>query len=159
MGHHAGSEGVNREMKKLSFILIFVLLFCFGSSVEAQKTTVDAVLQAHGEYTTAVFNSEVDNGVAGANKTVDWTAGNKQSVTLTAATLTTFAFTAPSGPTSVTLRIVQAAGGTGTTAWPGTVKWPAGVAHPMTAAANAVDIISCYYNGANYYCQYSLDFK
>jgi len=96
------------------------------------------------------FDEVVANGNSGASKTIDWTAGNKQSITTTGnCTLT---FTAPSGAASLQLIIVHEASATAYTySWPATVKWPGGVAITNTNTSGAVDIVSFFYNGTNYY--------
>ena len=72
----------------------------------------------------------------------------------------TFTFTAPTGGVAnLLLRLVQDATGGRTATWPATVKWPGGSAPTLTAAANAVDIVTCYKNGTNYYCTSGMDFK
>jgi hypothetical protein len=100
---------------------------------------------------TGTFNSEIDNGNSGTStKTIDWTAGQKQKITTTGSC--TLAFTAPSGPCNLMFRIIHEDSATAYTyTWPGTVKWPGGTKATTTNTANAVDIISFYYDGTNYY--------
>lgn len=121
--------------------------------------TLRAAITATGvKVTNAVtFNSEVDNGNSSTADTIDWTAGNKQKSTLTGNC--TYTFTAPSGPCNVLLKIVQDATGSRTVVWPASVKWPAGVAPTLTTTANAIDIVSFYYDGTNYYGQAGLAFS
>jgi hypothetical protein len=71
----------------------------------------------------------------------------------------TFTFTAPSGPTNILLRIIQDATGGRTITWPASVKWPSAVVPTLSTTASAEDIVTCYYNGTNYYCQIGLDFR
>lgn len=101
------------------------------------------------------FNSEIANGNSGASFTIDWTQGDKQTITLTANC--TFTFTAPSGVSGLVLRLVQDATGSRTVTWP-SMKWAGGAAPTLTTAANSVDIVSIYYNGTNYYGVASLNF-
>ena len=105
----------------------------------------------------AVFAAEVDNGQSGANKTIDWTAGNKQMVILTADC--TFTFTAPKGPTNLVLRLVQDATGGRDPVWPAAVKWSGASEPGWTAAGNSVDIVCFYYDGNNYYGSDLLDVR
>jgi hypothetical protein len=105
-----------------------------------------------------VYMDETDNGNSGAAKTIDWRTSNKQEVTITASC--TFTFTAPSGKANLVLKAVHENSATAYAAtWPGTVMWPGGVKPGLTNAANAVDVISCYYDGTNYYCQAGLNFS
>jgi hypothetical protein len=105
---------------------------------------------------TATFASEYNNGNSGSTPTVNWNNGQKQRITLTAAA--TFTFTAPPGPGNLLLKIIQDATGGRAATWPATVKWPAGTAPTLTTDANAVDIVTFYYDGTNYYGVASLNF-
>lgn len=106
-------------------------------------TTVSA-----GSFTRQVyFGGEVDNGNSSTAKTVNWTWGNKQKVTLTGNC--TFTFTAPTGITNLQLRCIGD-GTVRTITWPATVKWPDGSAPIMTGTLNKWDIISMFYDGTNY---------
>lgn len=116
------------------------------------STTTDDI-QVTGE---AYFDAEVDNGNSGTAKTIDWTAGNKQKITLTGNC--TFTFTAPSGPANLILRLIQDGTGSKTVTWPATVKWPEGTAPTLSTAASSVDIVSFYWDGTNYHGQASLAF-
>ena len=103
---------------------------------------------------TVTFNSEVANVPTGSPlaETIDWTAGQKQKITITAATSITF--TAPVGPCNLTLKIVN--GGTGTITWPATVKWPGGSEPSWTTSGT--DIASFYFDGTDYYGMSGLAF-
>lgn len=98
---------------------------------------------------TAYFDAEVDNGNSGASKTLDFTVGNKQKITLT--DNCTFTFTAPGGPCNLILKLVQDGTGSRNPTWPATVKWAGGAEPTWSTAADAVDIVSFYYDGTNYY--------
>ena len=98
---------------------------------------------------TGTFNAEVDNGNSGTEKTIDWTAGQKQLLTLTGNCALTFS--APLGPSNLTFRLIQDGTGSRTVTWPAACKWASGTAPTLSTAASAVDIISFYYNGTNYY--------
>jgi len=104
----------------------------------------------------AYFDAEVDNGNSGATKTIDWTAGNKQKITLTGNC--TFTFTAPSGPANLILRLIQDGTGSRTITWPATVKWPEATAPTLTTTAAGIDIVAFYWDGTNYFGQASLAF-
>jgi hypothetical protein len=95
------------------------------------------------------YAAEVDNGNSGAADTVDWTAGQTQKSTLTGNC--TFAFTAPPGVCGLSLKLIQDATGSRTVTWPGSVIWVGGSAPTLSTAPAAVDIISLYYDGTNYY--------
>ena len=120
--------------------------------------SMDGQLEVTGniEARTATFQQEVDNSASGTAKTVDWTAGQKQKLTLTGNC--TLSFTAPSGVGNFLLKILQDATGGRTVAWPANVKWAGGAPPTLTTAANAVDIVSLYYDGTDYYGVVSLNF-
>lgn len=94
-----------------------------------------------------IVDGEVDNGNSSTAKTVDWNEGNSQKITLTGNC--TFTFTAPAGPCHLTLRLI-ADGTQRTPVWPATVFWgDAGV--PTISSTNTHwDIITFYFDGANY---------
>jgi hypothetical protein len=105
---------------------------------------------------TISFTSEVDNGNSGTSDTIDWTQGNKQKSTLTGNV--TYTFTAPSGPCSVTLKLIQDGTGSRTVTWPSSVKWSGGTAPTLTTTAGKVDIISLYFDGSVYFGAATLNF-
>jgi hypothetical protein len=96
---------------------------------------------------------EFSNGNCGTSKTINWNNGNRQSIVLNNASCT-LSFTAPSGvgTSSFLLKVVQDASGNRTVSWPETVKWPNSTGISLSTPANAIDMVSCYYDGANYFC-------
>jgi hypothetical protein len=128
---------------------LFLNLFGLQGDVNAENFNVKNVK-------TTTFNQEFDNGNSGAAATVDFTVAQKQKITLTANC--TFTFTAPNGPGNFVLRLIQDGTGSRTATWPATVKWVGAAAPVLSTAAAAVDIISIYYNGTNYYASYGLNF-
>lgn len=107
--------------------------------------------------TTHHFTSEFNNGNSGTSRTIDWTRGQKQVVTMTGNC--TFGFTAPPGVGNFLLRIVQDATGNRTANWPASVHWVGNTKPTLSTAGNRVDIITFYYNGSIYYGQAGLDFR
>lgn len=106
---------------------------------------------------TATF-LEYDNGNSGATPTVDWNKGNKQKITLNAATVT-FAFTAPPGPCNLILKLIQDVTGGRAGVWPASVKWPGGLTPTLSTGASDVDVAAFYYDGTDYFSVVSLDFS
>jgi hypothetical protein len=96
----------------------------------------------------AYYDEVYDNGNSGTSKTIDWTNGNKQKVTMTGNC--TFTFTAPTGPCEGKLVMKQDATGGRTTTFP-TMKKLDGSAFVFNTAANATNILSWFYDGTNYY--------
>jgi len=108
-------------------------------------------------YGQAYFEDEYDNGNSGTADTIDWGNGNKQKSTLT--DNCTFTFNAHGKPCNLVLNLVQDATGSRTVTWPASVKWPAGTAPTLSTGANAVDIITFYYDGTSYHGNSSLNFS
>lgn len=104
----------------------------------------------------AYFNAVTDDGNTGTAKTIDWSSANKHKCVLTGNC--TFTFTAPTGPTNLTLRLDNDATTTRTVVWPATVDWAGGVAPVFDTGANDEHIISFYWDGATYYGAYGLNF-
>lgn len=103
--------------------------------------------------------SEFDYGTQGSGFTLDWNRGNKQKVTMSASY--TITMTPPTtGVANLLLKVVQ----DGTGGWTPTlsggsgVKWVGSAAPTFTAAASSTDIVTCYYDGAFYWCTASLNF-
>jgi len=109
---------------------------------------------------TISFVSEYNNGSQGAAFTINWNNGNKQKVTLTGSTSHTATFTAPSsGVTNLLLEVIQGSG-TDTVSWTGSsnIKWPSNTAPTLTTTNGQVDVITCYYNGTDYFCGSNLNY-
>lgn len=98
---------------------------------------------------TGTFYAEYDNGNSGASVTIDWNNGQKQKITLT--DNCGISFIAPSGPCNLILKVVQDESGRRGVAWPIDVKWPCGNTPMLAAAENAINIVSFYWDGENYY--------
>lgn len=104
----------------------------------------------------AYFDGVVDNGFSPvAGSLINWTAGNKQKVTLSGAT--TLVFTAPTGPTSLSLELVSA--GSYATTFPASVLWPSGTAPSLSVGSEDVDIVNFFYNGTSYYGEALIDMR
>jgi len=90
--------------------------------------------------------------------TIDWRIGNKFYFTFGAQN-DTFTFTAPTKPCNLILVLKQDGTGSRTATWPATVLWPTGTAPTLSTGAAAVDLISFYYDGTNYFGNSSLGFS
>ncbi len=105
--------------------------------------------------TIAMFK-ETDNGNSGTSKTITWTSSISQKLTLTGdCTLT---FTAPDGPCTLTLKLIQDGTGTRLVTWPAAVHWSGGTAPTLTTTASKVDIIQFYYDGSTYFGRSNLNY-
>jgi hypothetical protein len=49
------------------------------------------------------------------------------------------------------LKVIQDATGSRAVTWPASVKWPSGTAPTLSTAANAIDIVTFYYDGTSYF--------
>jgi hypothetical protein len=127
----------------------------FTGNVGIGTTVPGSALQVSN---TISFASEYSNGNSGTALTVNWNNGNRQKVTMSGNC--TFTFTAPtSGVANVLLELDQNGTGGYTATWPSTVFWPGGSAPTLSTAANAIDIITCFYNRTDYYCTGSMNMQ
>jgi len=108
---------------------------------------------------TMVFTSEYNAGLS-SPYTVDWGNGNNQIITLDTVGSTVNFTNMVGGVSKVLLRVVQDGTGNRTvTTWDTDIKWPGGTAPTLSTGVSAIDIISCYWNGTNYFCTSDLDFQ
>jgi hypothetical protein len=92
--------------------------------------------------------------------TVDWTNSNKAAMTFGAGNIATMAFTDPPKPCNLVLKLVQdATGGRTITAWDSDILWSGGSAPTLSTGASAVDLVSFYWDGTNYFGVPSLNFS
>jgi len=116
------------------------------------------------EDTTPELGGEMDAGantIGFTQQTVSYNSTTTTaSMTFGAGNIGTFAFTDPTNPCNVLLMIIQDGTGSRTvTAWDADILWAGGSAPTLSTAANAVDIVTFYWNGTKYYGVASLDFK
>ena len=112
-------------------------------------------LQVSGGGTVVTFETAL--GTVGATETVDWRDGNHQAATLDENL--TFTFIAPDGPGGFTMKLTQDGAGTNSVTWPATVFWEGGTAPTITVTASAVDLVSFYFDGTNYFGSVLADMK
>ena len=127
------------------------------SPTSSSGSTIDMSNNVLKNVKTVTFYGEYDNGSSGTAKTIDFGNGQNQKVTLTGNC--TFTFTAPLGVGTFKLKLIQDTTGGRSITWPSTVKWPGGITPTPTSTASAIDIISIYYDGTNYYAQGGMDFS
>ena len=93
---------------------------------------------------------EFDNGNSSGTHTIDWNVSNSQKITLTAGC--TLTFTPPAtGPGKFSFKVIQGGAGSYAITWPATCMFTAGVAPTLTGTLSSVDILTVYYDGANYH--------
>jgi len=88
---------------------------------------------------------------------IDWKLGNKYKFTFGAQN-ETFTFGAPSKPCNLLLMLIQDSVGSRIATWPSNVKYPNGITPTLSMNPGAVDIISFYYDGSDYYGVSTLNF-
>jgi len=95
-------------------------------------------------------STEYDNGNSGAAKTIDWTNGQQQKVTLNSASVTLTISTPPSAG-HYQLRLIQDATGSRAVTWSGltSTRWGSATSAPaINTAANGESLLTLYYTGA-----------
>lgn len=105
------------------------------------------------------FQAEHDLGSVSGSLAVDWsTNGPHKRVTLTN-NVTSVTFTDPPGPCHLTLKIIHNfTGGADISGFQTKVKWPNSGVPYLTNASGAIDIISFYFDGTNYYGVAAINF-
>lgn len=84
-------------------------------------------------------------------RTVDWSAGNAFTVTLTSGSACAFTFSNPTSGQTIVLWITNgSAGGTATATWASSPKWPGGTTPTITTGTAALDVCTFTYNGSTY---------
>ena len=108
----------------------------------------------------AYFESQIHQDHTTGGLTVDWNTSNKQSVDVTG-TGYTLTMTNPGGPCNLILKVIQGNGDDEIDTWAassGSVYWAGGAAPTLSTANGAIDIISLYFDGTNYFGMYSTAF-
>lgn len=105
----------------------------------------------------SIYYDEIySNGNSGTSKNIDWTNGNRQSITMTGNC--TFTFTNPPGPCSLMLSLLQDVTGSRTATWPASVRWVESLTPVLSTGANDLDIVGLYFDGNYYYSTISKNF-
>jgi hypothetical protein len=87
-----------------------------------------------------------------ADATPTFNANNGPHQTMTLVANRTLAFTNFVSAGTMTIRLVQDAGGANTITFPAGVAWPGGTAPTFSTAGNAVDIVTLkFFSGSTYY--------
>ena len=109
--------------------------------------------------TVIYFDAETANTIGnGATGVIDWTVNQKQKVTITGTGITCN-FTNPPGPCNLMLKVIQGDGSDVIGTWDTDIKWPSNTPPVLSTGNGAVDIISFYFDGTNYYGVGSLNFS
>lgn len=134
----------------------------FGTAPTLTGVTLGGVMTGGDNNITGLgsvsFTQELDNGSKTTDFSVDFATDQKQKATLTANVITLTLDTTSVGVGNYLLKIVN--GGLATLTWAaetGSIYFPGGTDPSLTAAGT--DIVSCYFDGADFYCTGSLDFQ
>ncbi len=88
-------------------------------------------------------------GNSGTTITLDFDRMITQAVTMT--DNCTFTFDNPSSGGTYLVKLTQGGAGSFTATWPASVKWVGGAAPTLTTAVGAIDIVTFFYDGTNYF--------
>jgi hypothetical protein len=127
------------------------------------KKSADANLDMNNyhiqEAKTVTASAEYDNGNSGTAKTITWTNGQFQKLTLTGNCTITFAsMSGYAYPTRYQLKLIQDTTGNRTVTWPSGIRWADKTEPTLSTAASAEDIVTVYFDGSNYYATAGLNF-
>ena len=104
------------------------------------------------EVKTVTASAEYDNGNSGTAKTITWTNGQFQKLTLTGNCTISFSSLASYPyPTRFQLKLIQDSTGGRTVTWSSGIKWAGKTVPTLTTDANAEDIITFYFDGTSFY--------
>lgn len=99
------------------------------------------------------------NTPSGTTQTIDWDSANAQILTLASATgNVTLTLNNGRSGASYVLKVIQHASSAKNIVWPAAVKWPGGTAPTISVGASAVDVITLWFDGTNYYGQFAQAF-
>lgn len=91
---------------------------------------------------------------AGTTATIDWSRGPQAMFDAQGSSgNVTFTFSNPTAGMTYMLALIQGSSAR-TYTWPASVRWPGGTAITVSATNNNVDLVSCFYDGTNYFCTY-----
>jgi len=103
------------------------------------------------------YSSEYDAGNSGSSLAIDWADGANQKVTLTASC--TFTFNNATNGQTYLLKLIQGGSGSYTISLPGSVAWPANTPPTLSTAVGKIDIVTLYFDGANYFGNFVLGYQ
>lgn len=127
-----------------------------GSTGPAGETGVLGNTGIQGVTGISGVSNEFDNGASGSSLNIDFLNGASQRVLLDANV--TLTLSNPFSGGAYVLRLEQDGVGGHTVTWPLNVLWPGGVAPTLSTAPNAIDLISLYYDGTDFYGSFSLGY-
>jgi len=109
---------------------------------------LDQVQMASARFKGPVVSDTTANTSSSGTVTIDWTAGNVQTLSLTEDV--TISFTAPTAAGHLTLKMTQDATGGWTPTLP-TLGWGDGITPRWSSGANDVDLLFLFFDGSSYH--------
>lgn len=140
LGIGTGSDTVTVASTRVDFLQSVFM--------NSKNITDIAELQANGQM---YSSQDTETQAASAAHTIDWDEGNSTEWDLQAATGdVTLTLSNGNAGASYIIKIIQSSTARDVI-WPASVKWAGGTAPVITVTDDAVDVVSLYYDGANYY--------
>lgn len=115
------------------------------------NATIDALKLTNIKAVSGLY----DNGNSGTSKTIDWSNGDRQKLTISGNV--TISYSNAIAGQILTLELVENATGNFTITLP-TSKWPNGAAGVFTTTANAKNLLVVFYDGTDYLTQLASGF-
>lgn len=129
---------------------------------KAAQTSLDATNTSVTANATAIAGKQAAHTLgtvasSGASQTLDFAVNDSFKVTLT--DNCTFTLSTPLAGNSYVIVLIQDGTGSRTVTWPATVKFQGGTAPTLTTDANAVDVITLFWDGTQYLANVGKDFS
>lgn len=144
-----------------SFTANRLLITAAGSLVQDLPTATNGIvvtISGGHMVISATFNPTVQSLSDAATIVWNVTNGGNAQVTLTG-TGRTLSITNPVAGYTYTIRITQGSANRTISTWPAGTRWIGGTAPTLSTTAGAIDIITLYYDGANFYGTSGLSFS
>lgn len=121
---------------------------CFGTGSVDTSASVKVV----GQYYSVMYD---DGTFSASTCSIDWSSGNEHKGIL--ATNSTISFSNPVTGGRYVLLLKQDSTGSRTMTWPASVLWPSGGGAPtLSTTGSKTDLFTFFYDGTNYFGNYSL---
>lgn len=143
---HSGSVGQFTAMNATTATI--------AARASVGTTSLDSSASLHivGQYYSRMYD---DGTVSSASATFDWTSGNEHKAVLS--TASTISFSNPKVGGRYVVLLKQDSTGSRVVTWPVAVLWPNGGGAPtLSTTGSKTDLFTFFYDGTNYFGNYSL---